>query len=69
MSHAQWGAILVIAGIALALAGWAFFRKPPHKFWTLAPANRANEYMKPPGVALWWAGIIVTAIGVASCSS
>ncbi|MGC3961764.1 MAG: hypothetical protein QM803_00155 [Rhodocyclaceae bacterium] len=69
MSNGQLGALLVVAGIAVALAGWGFFRYPQYKFWTLVPANRAHEYMRKPGVVLCWIGIALAGYGVMSCSA
>jgi hypothetical protein len=51
--------MLIVVGIAMMLSGWLFFRRPGVPFWTFAPIWRANEYLFPPGVALWIAGGII----------
>jgi hypothetical protein len=58
------GLILIVVGIAMMLAGWLFFRRPGVPFWIFAPIWRANEYLHPPGVALWIAGGVVSIGGM-----
>jgi hypothetical protein len=58
------GIVCVIAGIALPLLAWTFFRKDEYKFFTFAPFNEAHKYMRQPGGMIWWAGIAILFVGI-----
>jgi hypothetical protein len=54
--------IVMLIGITLALLGWLFFRRPGVAFWSFPTIWRANEFLTPPGVALWIGGFVGIAL-------
>ena len=58
------GPVCVIVGIGLTLLAWTFFRKEEYKFFTFAPFNEAHKYMRPPGGAIWWIGMVILCVGI-----
>ena len=58
------GMIMTPIGLGMVLVGWLFFRKPGVGLWTFAPVWRANQYLEPPGAALWIAGCVVGFVGL-----
>ena len=55
---------MALVGLGMVLLGWLFFRRPGVGFWKAAPVWRANQYLKPPGAALWIGGCVVGLVGI-----
>src|SRR5262249_40570236 len=59
------GLAVMLVVIGLAVLGWLFFRRPGVGLWTLDPALRPTQSLKPPGAALSIAGWAVALAGLA----
>ncbi len=61
---------MTVSSMLLALCflmstiAWLFFRLPNIPFWSFAPIERANQYLRPFGVALWIGGMCIGVAGL-----
>lgn len=56
---------LVLAGGALSLVAFIWFRRPGQTFWFFGPFWHASRHLRPAGARLWVAGSLLTLAGVA----
>src|SRR5690349_3101649 len=54
---------LMIAGLSQIAAAFIFFRKPGVRLFFFGWIGRAEEFVTPPGVALWVGGTTMTLVG------
>jgi hypothetical protein len=58
--------VVKLVVISLFMLAWLFFRRSGVSFQTGlqgVPLWRSNQYLKPAGTVLWFAGCIVAAVG------